>query len=279
MTTCVQRAYAKLNLSLHITGRREDGYHYISSVMQTVALHDTLTLRKGQSGLSARCRGMELPGDQRNLAVAAAYAFFNAAGLQPKPLVIEIEKRIPAGAGLGGGSADAAAALRLLNREFKAGFSAEKLRELALSIGSDVPFCVEGGTALVEGVGEKVTPLAALPPLPVLLVTPNLQVCTAEGYAALDGKMGDNFSPPSPPLDPPDRFFASAHNDFQIHLCPPQTLQALELMKSCSPLLTAMSGSGPTAFAVFNCRKSALCCALQLHRAGFSPLLTRLQRP
>lgn len=152
-------AYAKINLSLDITGRRADGYHTLRTVMQSISLCDTVTLLEGDAGkIEVICSG-GAPCGKGNTVYRAAEEFFRRTGKKGSAS-FRIEKRIPAQAGLGGGSADAAAALRLLNRRFQTGLSAENLREIGLSAGADVPFCVEGGTALAEGIGEKLTVLS-----------------------------------------------------------------------------------------------------------------------
>lgn len=152
-------AYAKINLSLDITGRRADGYHTLRTVMQSISLCDTVTLLEGNAGeIEVTCSG-GAPCGKGNTVYRAAEEFFRSTG-KKGGVSFRIEKRIPAQAGLGGGSADTAAALRLLNRRFQAGLSAENLRDIGFQAGADVPFCVEGGTALAEGIGEKLTVLS-----------------------------------------------------------------------------------------------------------------------
>ena len=160
----IEKAYAKINISLDVTARRDDGYHDMAMVMQTVSLCDDVRLGfTDGSRIFARTNLPFIPSDERNLAVRAAKKFFEAAGEPERGLCIRIDKRIPVGAGMAGGSTDAAAVLRGLNRAFGNRFGVERLEELGAEVGSDVAFCVRGGTMLARGRGELLTPL---PPLP-----------------------------------------------------------------------------------------------------------------
>ena len=162
-------AYAKINLTLEVLGRRGDGFHEVVSILQTVDLADRVDLQPGSS-LRVVCDAPELDGEA-NLAWRAAEALARRAGIQPRARVF-IRKRIPVGMGLGGGSSDAAAVLMGLNRMWELGFGLDELSEIAAGLGSDVPFFLRGGIALAEGRGEVVTPLPQLAPFPALLVCP-----------------------------------------------------------------------------------------------------------
>lgn len=181
------QAQAKLNLTLDVLGRREDGYHDLRMVMQSVQLCDTLTLTQGQ-GEQIRVKSNLgfLPSDGRNLAAAAALAFWKERGIEPYPLDIDLDKVIPVCAGLGGGSSDAAAVLRAMNEIHAAGLSPEQLAVIARQVGSDVPYCVLGGTALAEGRGEILTRLPALPQCWVVLCKPDFSVSTPALFACID---------------------------------------------------------------------------------------------
>ena len=186
MKTQTIPAYAKLNLTLDILGKRDDGYHELRMVMQTVSLCDdvTVTLTDG-TGVACRVAGAELPCDERNLAVKAANAFCEALGYHGG-IDITLTKRIPSGAGLGGGSADAAAVLRALNRWRDYPLSVYALCELGAQIGSDVPFCVLCGTALAEGRGERLTKLPDTPEMFTVICKPDVCFSTPALYAKLD---------------------------------------------------------------------------------------------
>lgn len=189
MEPAVERSSAKLNLSLDVLARRADGYHDLRMVMCSVALHDTVSVRLRNDGLSFAGSNLPwLPRDSRNLAVKAADAFFQALGEKNPGVEISMEKRVPVGAGMAGGSANAAAVLRALNTLTGAGFDAGKLREIGLAVGSDVPYCVSGGMALAEGRGERLTPIADMPPCHVVICKPAFSVSTAELFHRLDGK-------------------------------------------------------------------------------------------
>ena len=181
-------AYAKINLALDITGKRPDGYHEIKSVMQELSLHDHVDLEINADPfvkLFVTGAGTEIPTDVTNAAVKAANLMRETFRI-PEGVSIHITKRIPAAAGLGGGSADAAAVIRGMNALFGLGLDTGRMAELGAKIGADVPFCVPGGTALAEGIGEKLTALPAMPEFSVLLVKPSEGVSTKEAYEAFD---------------------------------------------------------------------------------------------
>ena len=187
MRECTEKAYGKLNLSLDVTGRREDGYHDLAMLMQTVTLCDELSLRFRDDGKVRASSNLRfIPEDERNLAVRAALRFLEAVGEQGQGLQIDMRKQIPVGAGMGGGSADAAAVLRALNRIYGMPFDRKRLEELAQQIGSDVAFCVTGGTALAEGRGEKLTDLPAMPDCLFVICKPSFSISTPELYKKLD---------------------------------------------------------------------------------------------
>ena len=150
-----EAAYAKLNLTLDVAEKRSDGYHEMLMVMQTVSLSDAIELKKtGEAGIRATCNFRYVPTDGRNLAVRAAELFCAKQGIQNQGIRIRMEKKIPVGAGMAGGSADAAAVLRGMNRLFGTDMSRKELEALAEEIGSDVAFCIAGGTSLAKGRGE-----------------------------------------------------------------------------------------------------------------------------
>lgn len=182
-----QTAYGKLNLTLDILGRREDGYHDLQMVMTTVSVCDEvkLALQTGQPW-QVTCDWAEIPQGAGNLCWKAAERFFDRAGIDPQGLEIHVAKQIPSQAGMAGGSADAAAVLLALNRHYGC-FSAEELRAIGLCVGSDVPFCIFGGTALAEGRGECLTRLPTLPAqMCYVLVQPDFAVPTPMLFAAID---------------------------------------------------------------------------------------------
>ena len=187
MTTLYEGAFAKINLTLDVTGKREDGYHDIRSVMQTVSIRDDVEIDVGtKKPWKLTCSQEGIPTDERNLAWAAAKVFCDAMKIDPDGIEIRILKRIPSGAGLGGGSADAAAVLRALNRHFDSPLSIYALAELGAQVGSDVPFCVIMGTCLVEGRGERVQKLQNMPDCVMVVCKPEFSVSTPELYRKID---------------------------------------------------------------------------------------------
>lgn len=188
METLYEGAYAKLNLTLDVLGKREDGYHDLQSVMQAISIRDDVQIDIG-TGMpwQLTCTDESIPTDETNLAWKAAKIYCDAMNKDPNGLRIHIHKRIPAGAGLGGGSADAAAVLRALNRHYGEPLSVFALAELGAQVGSDVPFCVLGGTAMVEGRGERLRKLPDLPDCIFVVVKPDFSVSTPELYQKIDG--------------------------------------------------------------------------------------------
>lgn len=187
MTTLYEGAYAKINLTLDVLGKREDGYHDLKSVMQTISVRDDIEIDIGTGKeWKLTCDLPGVPQDERNLAWKAANVFFDALGKDPDGIEIRITKRIPTQAGLGGGSADAGAVLRALNRHYNNWLSVLALAELGQKVGSDVPFCTLCGTALVEGRGERLRKLPDMPDCCFVICKPEFSVSTAQAYQKLD---------------------------------------------------------------------------------------------
>ena len=187
MTTLYEGAYAKLNLTLDVLGKREDGYHDLQSVMQTVSVRDDIEIDVGTGKpWKLVCDKEGIPCDERNLAWKAAKVYCEALNKDPDGLEIRITKRIPSGAGMGGGSADAAAVLRALNDHYGNPLSIMALAELGAQVGSDVPFCVVCGTAMCEGRGERIRKLPDMPDCIIVVCKPEFSVSTPELYKKID---------------------------------------------------------------------------------------------
>ncbi len=187
MTTLYEGAFAKLNLTLDVLGKREDGYHDLQSVMQTISIRDDIEIDIGTGKpWKLLCSVEGIPTDERNLAWKAAKIYCDTMKKDPDGLEIRILKRIPSEAGMGGGSADAAAVLRALNRHYGNPLSVFALAELGAQVGSDVPFCVLCGTAMVEGRGERVRRLPDIPDCIFVVVKPEFSVSTPELYKKID---------------------------------------------------------------------------------------------
>ena len=187
MTTIFEPAYAKLNLTLDVLGKREDGYHDLKSVMQTVSVRDDIEIDIGTGKpWCLKCDKEDIPCDERNLAWKAAKVYCEALNKDPDGLEIRITKRIPSQAGMGGGSADAAAVLRALNEYYGYPLSIGALAELGAQVGSDVPFCVVGGTCMCEGRGERLRKLTNMPDCIFVVCKPDFSVSTPELYKQID---------------------------------------------------------------------------------------------
>ena len=187
MTTLYEGAFAKINLTLDVLDKRSDGYHDIKSIMQTISVRDDIEIDVGTGKpWCIKCTREDIPTDERNLAWKAAKLYLDTMGKDPDGLEIRSTKRIPSGAGMGGGSADAAAVLRALNRHYGDPLSVGALAELGAQVGSDVPFCVICGTAMAEGRGERLRRLPDMPDCFFVVCKPEFSVSTPELYRKLD---------------------------------------------------------------------------------------------
>ena len=260
------QAFAKLNLTLDILGKRPDGYHDLRMVMQSISLADTLILEENQGeGLRVSANLRFLPTGEKNLAAAAALRFWEALGREPEDLDIRIEKRIPVCAGMAGGSSDAAAVLRALNQRSGEPFSPKELAQIGERVGSDVPYCVLGGTALAEGRGEVLTPLPPLPRCWVVACKPDFPVSTPELFAQADRvklRRRPDTSGLISALEAGDLGGVARrmYNVFEDVLPPRLAVRVAEIknrLVQCGALGANMSGSGPTAFGLFEGREEA----------------------
>ncbi|GGJ08767.1 4-diphosphocytidyl-2-C-methyl-D-erythritol kinase [Alicyclobacillus cellulosilyticus] len=259
-----ERAYAKINLTLDVLGRRPDGYHEVDMVLQTIDLSDLIWLEDAPSGvIEVSSNAANIPTDARNLAVAAARALSAACGLA-RGVRIRIDKQIPVAAGLAGGSADAAAVLRGLNRMWQLGLSADELAAIGAQVGSDVPFCVLGGCALATGRGEQLRKVDHDLRAWVVLVRPPVFVSTAEVYGTLTP---DRYAPA-----PASRAMIPAllRRDFDAvrrlsvnGLAAatlaryPEVRQMWQRVEQAAHVPVQMSGSGPTLYCLLPARSMA----------------------
>lgn len=183
-----KKAYAKINIALDAVGKRDDGYHLLRMIMQTVDLYDEIEVRKGiTNNIEITCNKSYVPSDERNLAYKAAKLFMNEFNITDG-VNIHINKNIPVSAGMAGGSTDAAMVLTLMNEVFGIKADSEELKRIGLKIGADVPYCIDGGTVLCEGIGERLTPLKKFDNKILVIVKPNFGVSTKEVYKNLDLK-------------------------------------------------------------------------------------------
>ena len=260
------QARAKLNLTLDVLGCREDGYHDLRMVMQSIDLTDTLVVRPGTGeGIQVGTNLKFLPNGDKNLAAIAARQFWKALGKDPVPLDIEIQKRIPVCAGMAGGSSDAAAVLRGLNEQEGFPFSVKELARVGESVGSDVPYCVLGGTALAEGRGEILTVLPALPKCHVVVCKPDFPISTPELFHRIDSvkvRRRPDTAGVLAALEAGDLEGVARrmYNVFEDVLTERQAAQVTEIKRTLieyGALGATMSGTGPTAFGLFSDRKQA----------------------
>ncbi|MCR5123459.1 MAG: 4-(cytidine 5'-diphospho)-2-C-methyl-D-erythritol kinase [Ruminococcus sp.] len=259
LQTLELRAYAKLNLFLDITGRRADGYHELKTVMQSVSIYDelTFTLTEG-AGLELSCDRGDLPVNDDNLVVKGIKAVLNYAYFQPGcKISVRLKKRIPSGAGMGGGSADCAAAIIAMNELFHLELTRDELIAAAKMCGADVPFCVTGGTALCEGIGEKITPLPSPDELIFAVVKPSQSISTPAAYKSFDtkGKPAagdcDGFAA-ALESGSADRIGSKLYNAFTAADEPVYIERIKSSLIRCGAYGAEMTGSGSAVFGVFN---------------------------
>mgnify|MGYP001059445476 FL=1 len=255
------RAHAKLNLTLDVLGRRPDGYHDLRMVMQSVALADVLTLEESGDGeLRVRTNLHFLPNNEKNLAAQAALRWWEARGQAPRGLEIAIEKSVPVCAGMAGGSSDAAAVLRALNQMEGAPLSLREVAKIGERVGSDVPYCILGGTALAEGRGEILTPLPPLPQCWAVLCKPEFSISTPALFAKIDSvrlRCRPDTQGVVAALEAGDLHGVARrmYNVFEDALPERQRARVNDIKNvliQCGALGASMSGTGPTAFGLFD---------------------------
>lgn len=271
------RALAKINLGLDILGKREDGYHEVRMIMQTIQMYDVLKMKKVKKpGISLSVNYPYIPSDERNLVYKAAKLLMDE--FQVKEGVdICLEKFIPVAAGMAGGSSDAAAAMVGINRLFKLGLSERELMDRAVNIGADVPYCIMRGTALAEGIGEKLTRIAQIPDCFVLIGKPGISVSTKMAYESLQlDKISSH-----PDIDGMIRDIENGDlltmtekmgNVFEPGIIEkyPVIGEIKDLMEDNGALKAMMSGSGPTVFGIFDDREKMEAAAAVLRESGLA---------
>lgn len=267
------KALAKINLGLDVLGVRENGYHDVRMVMQTVYLYDEVTIQKREApGIELKTNLFYLPVDERNIAYKAARLLMDEFGIK-EGVSINLKKHIPVAAGLAGGSSNAAAVLVGMNRMFRLGLTEEELMERGVALGADVPYCVMRGTVLAEGIGEILTPLAPLPKCHVLIAKPPISVSTKTVYEKLDSKEITEH----PDIDGVIR----ALEDGDIEQVArsmgnvlervtiedyPVIEQIKNVMKANGAIGAMMSGSGPTVFGIYRTRQEAKQAGYEIRR-------------
>jgi 4-diphosphocytidyl-2-C-methyl-D-erythritol kinase len=263
------RAFAKINLSLRVLGARSDGYHELRTVFQSIALHDTLTIRESAGPFALTCNDPQCPTDRRNLVWRAAEAVWKIAGRHagsrgrraPRGLSIHVSKRIPMDAGFGGGSSDAVAVIRALGREWRV--AQGRQRAIAAALGADLPYFFEGGTALGLERGDLLFPLVDHPAAWVVLAIPAFGVSTKDAFSWLDAERSQR-----PGRD--RRRGLTTTNDLQgpVSRRHPEIARLVRALERAGAMLAAMSGSGSGVFGLFSERAAAIRAAAALAALG-----------
>lgn len=252
------KAYAKINLTLAITGIREDGYHTLHTVMQQVSLHDDLTVEKADS-LTFTCNDETLAGE-KNLCVKGAKAFFARTGISGGA-AIHLEKSLPMGAGMGGGSADCAAVLKALNELYGDPLTEEELLSLGATLGADVPFCIKGGKCLCTGIGEVLTPLPGGDTLYLVIAKGKESLSTPEMYRRADAAK-ERWSNPAR---------EGFYNDFEpvAEAVLPEISHLKTRLTELGATFAMMTGSGSAVFGIFENEDATVPAAEALRNEGF----------
>lgn len=279
MEQCTLKAFAKVNLGLDVVKRLPNGYHQVKMIMQTVGIYDELTLEKAESGITITTDSGELPTDKNNLIYKAAELMREKYGIR-EGVRIHLQKNIPIAAGMAGGSTDAAATMKGMNTLFKLGATSGELMEEAVKIGADVPYCIMGGTALAEGIGEKLTALPPVPEMYLLVAKPDISVSTKYVYEHLDAA----GIPHHPDIDGMVEairgenvpgILGRMENVLETVTIPAHPV--IETIKKRMTQLGAegslMSGSGPTVFGIFVKKESAESAYEQMKRDGLAKQL------
>ena len=274
--------YSKINLSLDVLSKREDGYHNLQMIMQSLELHDEITLERISSGIVIDCNAMYVPANSSNIAYKAAEMMMRENALSCG-VKISIKKNIPVAAGLAGGSTDAAAVIKGMNSMFGLNKSQQELMMLGKTIGADVPYCIMGGTALAEGIGERLTKLKPLSNIPVILVKPRIGVSTAWVY----GNLNINEIKDRPQTDrlieavnTQDIKFISKNMKNVLESVTIKKYSIINDIKERLVKLGAsgsmMSGSGPTVFGIFEDKQMAESAFNSLKHSEHECILTQM---
>lgn len=268
------KANAKINLTLDVVGRRQDGYHLIDSVFQSVSLFDEITVEKGDD-ISVFCTDSTIC-DSSNIAYKAAQKFFEHTGTVGGA-VITVQKHIPLASGMGGGSADAAAVIVALDKLYKTNLSQETLCKIGLSVGADVPFCIVGGTARVGGIGEQMSALPDMPDCVMLLIKHGAKLSTADMYKKIDSCPQTNrYTQKVVSAIQDGDLNGICQNVYNAFSAVCDNTELINNIKTTNPLAVSLSGSGPTVFAIYKDITDADASKAQLLKLGYTPIVATL---
>ncbi len=277
----ITKAYGKINIALDIVGKRADGYHILKMIMQQIDLYDVVSVDKASNGIVLTTNRSYLPVDNRNLAYRAAELFLEKYSIK-SGVSINIEKNIPVSAGLAGGSTNAAAVLKSLNELFKVNASIEELMELGLSLGADIPYCISGGTALCENIGEVITPLKPFKNQILVVVKPPFGVSTKEVYKGIDINRIHKHPKTEDIIAAMEREDVKFVAENMKNVLENVTLRKHGKIRAIKNRLleegalgAMMSGSGPTVFAFFEDMLKAQRCYNHLKREYKECFITR----
>jgi 4-diphosphocytidyl-2-C-methyl-D-erythritol kinase len=275
------KAYAKVNISLDIVGKREDGYHLLEMIMQSIDLYDEIVIEKQKKEITIKCNKPYVPTDERNLAYKAAQLFIEKYNID-SGVNINIKKNIPVCAGLAGGSTDAATVLKIMNSLFNINASDEELMILGLKLGADVPYCIKGGTALCKGIGEEVTALKGFKDKVIVLVKPPFGVSTNSVYQEFNIEKARNHPNTGLIIDAINNDNLKMVCDNMKNLLENVTLRKHKIlinikeeMRHNGAMGTMMSGSGPTVFAFFDDMLKAQRCFEKMKEKYSDVFITR----
>ncbi|MBU6137190.1 4-(cytidine 5'-diphospho)-2-C-methyl-D-erythritol kinase [Clostridium tertium] len=275
------KAYAKVNISLDIVGKREDGYHLLEMIMQSIDLYDEIVIEKQKKEITIKCNKPYVPTDERNLAYKAAQLFIEKYNID-SGVNINIKKNIPVCAGLAGGSTDAATVLKIMNSLFNINASDEELMILGLKLGADVPYCIKGGTALCKGIGEEVTALKGFKDKVIVLVKPPFGVSTNSVYQEFNIEKARNHPNTNLIIDAINNDNLKMVCDNMKNLLENVTLRKHKIlinikeeMRYNGAMGTMMSGSGPTVFAFFDDMLKAQRCFEKMKEKYSDVFITR----
>ena len=275
-------AFAKINLDLRVLGTRPDGFHDLKTIFQSLMLFDNVTVTSRRGPLALTCDEPDIPTDQRNLVWKAAsllHRVTTGKTTPPRGIAIDLRKRIPAEAGLGGGSADAAMTLLALNSLWKLDLDLATLSRIGARLGADVPYFLVGGTALGLGRGDDIYPLADMPPVHVVIMRPGFGVATADAYRWFDDEQRRPLKDPQPRRVPPGwpAWSATLRNDLEgaVVRHHPAIGRIRQSLLDAGAAFAAMSGSGSAVFGLFERADAARRTANDLARPGWLSLHTR----
>lgn len=276
------KAYAKINISLDIVGKREsDGYHLLKMIMQNIDLYDEISIEKQKEGITISCNKNYVPTDSRNLVYKAASLFKETYNIDDG-VHIDIVKNIPVSAGLAGGSTDAAAVLKLMNKIFEVNASDEELMNIGLKLGADIPYCINGGTALCEGIGEKITTLQPFKDKILVLVKPSFGVSTKEVYKSFNldrVRVHPKTDSLIEAMENDDLYYVANNMKNLLENVTLRKHNILikikEEMNRYGAVGSMMSGSGPSVFAFFDDMLKAQRCYEKMKESYKEVFLTR----